>query len=91
MLALVLTTGLRSAGIVWAAGYDPQVGTRHPDFSLPDIRTGKPVSLSDFRGRKVLPWCRQGHGRGAVRGARRCWSRALLPVIAAVASGSAPR
>jgi peroxiredoxin len=30
------------------------VGQRHPDFTLPNIATGKPVSLSDFRGKKVL-------------------------------------
>ena len=37
-----------------AAPYAPKVGQRHPDFTLPDIATGKPVSLSDFRGKKVL-------------------------------------
>ena len=37
-----------------AAPYAPQVGQRHPDFTLPDLATGKPVSLSDFRGKKVL-------------------------------------
>ena len=37
-----------------ALGYEPKVGERHADFTLPDIRTGKPVSLSDFRGKKVL-------------------------------------
>ena len=36
------------------AGYSPAVGTRHPDFTLPNIADGKPVSLSDFRGKKVL-------------------------------------
>jgi peroxiredoxin len=30
------------------------LGARHPEFTLPDINTGKPVSLSDFRGKKVL-------------------------------------
>jgi hypothetical protein len=54
MVALLFTTGVGSPGIVRAADYDPQVGTRHADFTLPDIRTGKPVSLSDFHGRKVL-------------------------------------
>ena len=29
-------------------------GQRHGEFTLPDIETGKPVSLSDFRGKKVL-------------------------------------
>ena len=32
----------------------PAVGERHPDFTLADIATSKPVSLSDLRGRKVL-------------------------------------
>lgn len=30
-------------------------GTKAPDFTLPDD-TGKPVRLSDFRGRKVVLW-----------------------------------
>jgi hypothetical protein len=37
-----------------AAPYQPEVGKRHGDFTLPDIATGKPVSLSDFRGKKLL-------------------------------------
>jgi hypothetical protein len=37
-----------------AAPYEPTVGRRHADFTLPDMRTGKPVSLSDYRGKKVL-------------------------------------
>lgn len=37
-----------------AAGYSPHVGQLHPDFILPDIADNKPVSLSQFRGRKVL-------------------------------------
>jgi peroxiredoxin len=37
-----------------AASYDPRVGQRHPDFTLPVIGTGKPASLSDYRGKKVL-------------------------------------
>jgi hypothetical protein len=37
-----------------AIPYAPKVGQRHPDFTLPDIATGKPTSLSDFRGKKVL-------------------------------------
>ncbi len=36
------------------AAAPPAVGERHPDFTLADIATGKPVSLSDFRGKKVL-------------------------------------
>jgi peroxiredoxin len=37
-----------------AVPYSPQVGQRHPDFTLPRIRDRAPVSLSDFRGKKVL-------------------------------------
>jgi peroxiredoxin len=36
------------------AGYAPRVGEPHPDFVLPDIADGTPVSLSQFRGKKVL-------------------------------------
>jgi hypothetical protein len=36
------------------AAYSPQVGQLHPDFILPNIVDNKPVSLSQFRGRKVL-------------------------------------
>jgi peroxiredoxin len=35
--------------------YGPKVGQRHPDFTLPRIDTNRePVSLSDWRGKKVL-------------------------------------
>jgi hypothetical protein len=39
-----------------AAGesYVPRVGQRHADFTLPSIRDGTAISLSQFRGRKVL-------------------------------------
>ena len=36
------------------ASYSPTVGKPHPDFILPSIDDGKPVQLSDFRGKKVL-------------------------------------
>ena len=39
---------------VSAGRYNPKVGQRHPDFTLPTISDGKPVSLSQFRGKKVL-------------------------------------
>jgi hypothetical protein len=29
-------------------------GQRHAEFTLPDLETGRPVSLSDFRDKKVL-------------------------------------
>jgi hypothetical protein len=37
-----------------ADGYSPRVNQPHPDFILPDISNHEPVSLSQFRGRKVL-------------------------------------
>ena len=37
-----------------AASYAPKVGETHPDFTLPRIDDGAPVSLSNFRGKKVL-------------------------------------
>ena len=37
-----------------AEGYSPHVGQPHLDLTLPDLVDGKPVSLSQFRGRKVL-------------------------------------
>jgi hypothetical protein len=53
-LFLVGLSLLAATAPLRAARYAPQVGHRHPDFTLPDIATGKPVSLSDFRGKKVL-------------------------------------
>lgn len=37
-----------------AENYSPKVGNPHRDFVLPDIQTGKAVSLRDYRGKKVL-------------------------------------
>ena len=37
-----------------AQPYAPKVGQRHPDFTLPRIDDRAPVSLSDFRGKRVL-------------------------------------
>jgi hypothetical protein len=53
-LFLVAAAILSAATAACANPYAPTVGQRHPDFTLPDIRTGKPVSLSDFHGKKVL-------------------------------------
>lgn len=50
-LALVLTA---VGGTGRAGAAPPTVGERHPDFTLPGIADGKPVALSDFRGKKVL-------------------------------------
>lgn len=53
---LMLTWGCLSffAASSHAAGYSPQVGQLHPDFTLPGIADKEPVSLSQFRGWKVL-------------------------------------
>lgn len=51
---LTVAAVLSAGGTGIATGYAPVVGTRHPDFALPSIADGKPVSLSDFRGKKVL-------------------------------------
>jgi hypothetical protein len=53
-LFLVFALILATAKPLQAAPYAPKVGQRHPDFTLPNIASGKPVSLSDFRGKKVL-------------------------------------
>ncbi len=44
------------AGMCVAApsSYAPKVGEAHEDFVLPRIDTGEPVTLSQFRGKKVL-------------------------------------
>jgi hypothetical protein len=59
MRTLALT--LASVGIILcatardsAASYAPKVGERHPDFTLPALGDRRPVSLSNFRSKKVL-------------------------------------
>ena len=55
--------GLPLVALIWlaspfvgakAGGYSPRVGQPHPDFVLPSITDGRPVTLSQFRGQKVL-------------------------------------
>ena len=48
VVSICMTTGPS------AVADQPKPGERHPDFKLPSISDGKPVSLSDFRGKKVL-------------------------------------
>lgn len=44
-----------SSGAVTSWGqYQPRVGQPHPDFVLPRIDNRAPLSLSQFRGQKVL-------------------------------------
>lgn len=50
--SILLLALIMSATSVGAAA--PKVGYRHPDFTLANNADGKPVSLSDFRGKKVL-------------------------------------
>lgn len=51
-LCLLLTISLLSSAS--GADYRPAVGQPHPDFVLPRIDNREPVSLSQFRGKKVL-------------------------------------
>jgi hypothetical protein len=51
---VVLVAAAIFPSVVCATGYRPKLGDLHPEFTLPDISTGKPISLSDFRGKKVL-------------------------------------
>lgn len=50
LLAFVLCVG----GAVTSADYSPKVGEPHVDFVLPNIETREPVSLAQYRGKKVL-------------------------------------
>ena len=50
LLTLCIPCALADAG----EPYRPRVGQRHFDFTLPRIDDRQPVSLSDFRGTKVL-------------------------------------
>jgi hypothetical protein len=45
---------LASVATVVADDYAPQVGSSHVAFTLPAIDDGRPVSLAQFRGKKVL-------------------------------------
>jgi hypothetical protein len=52
----IVITGyvLLMASDTFSDGYSPRVGEVHPDFVLPRVGDREPVSLSQFRGRKVL-------------------------------------
>jgi len=45
---------LAAAAHIAAAAYPPRPGKAHPGFTLPSITDGKPISLAQFRGKKVL-------------------------------------
>ncbi len=54
-LSMLVCGGLfLAAALAGAEGQAQGVGREYPDFTLPQISDGKPVSLSQFRGRKVL-------------------------------------
>lgn len=53
--AELFALGIAMLGMAPVAAVDPiRLNARHPDFTLPTIGDGKAVSLSDFRGKKVL-------------------------------------
>ena len=54
LLTIVLATWAGTMPSTQAEEYSPRIGERHADFTLPSIEDGKPVSLSQFRGKKVL-------------------------------------
>ncbi len=51
---LLIATSWMLAGVSFAERYAPTVGQVHQDFRLPRIDNRKPVSLSDYRGKRVL-------------------------------------
>ncbi len=54
MKHIMLLTALLASPAIGAESYRPKVGEPCPNFVLPNIETGEAVSLSDYRGRKVL-------------------------------------
>ncbi len=52
--ALASVLCLAAAAQAIRAAYPPRAGEAHPEFTLPSIADGKPVSLAQFRGKKVL-------------------------------------
>jgi hypothetical protein len=55
MFSIVLAGTLAClAAPALAENYNPRVGARHVDFTLPAIDDNRPVSLEQCRGKKVL-------------------------------------
>jgi hypothetical protein len=54
MSLLCLVTWAVLATPARAENYAPRIAERHGDFTLPAISDGKPVSLAQFHGKKVL-------------------------------------
>jgi peroxiredoxin len=55
MVVVLVSTFLLGLGSVAspAAAADPKVGDKAPDFTLP-ATTGAPISLSHFRGKRIV-------------------------------------
>ena len=51
IIVALFATSISNAQI---ASFSPKDGQPHPDFILPSIEDGKPIQLSDLRGKKVL-------------------------------------
>jgi hypothetical protein len=53
---LVLVSGVLASFVTSASAetYNPRVGERHVNFTLPAIDDGRPISLEQLRGKKVL-------------------------------------
>ena len=52
ILTAISVGALSAQGRREAAGF--QVGTSFPDLTLPSLEDGRPSSLADFRGQKLL-------------------------------------
>ncbi|MGD9720129.1 MAG: peroxiredoxin family protein [Pirellulales bacterium] len=53
-MSIISALVLCSVSATFGNDYPPQVGTPHPDFTLPSIEDGAAISLAQFRGRKLL-------------------------------------
>ncbi len=57
-ISLCALFGAALAMAVYAGGSEVTVGTEvgqlYPDYLLPSLDGGKPMSLSDFRGKKIV-------------------------------------
>ncbi len=52
LIAIALPSDAHSQSSMPAHGF--QVGTAFPTLSLPSLHDGRPASISDFRGQKVI-------------------------------------
>ena len=84
-----LSTVLRDNGVVAVPSTMLALGTKAPDFELPDVVTGRTVSVRDFDGRRALlvmficrhcPYVR--HVRGALARLGRDFAESDLAIVA---------